>query len=149
MKCIVETKGDLTYLNSNGDAIHHYRPTVTKMTSFIENRLHEGKLRSLASNLPDTADDAVFSAIFTELKDKEMAVKSYCAILGVDTSGEPIETEEVPPEPPKAPEPVQAPLRTRGSARGPEKAQDQPEGFTARNMSAVAEPTVAPNLLGD
>lgn len=146
MKCIVETKGDFTYLNTNGDAIHHFRPTVTLMTGFIQNKLHDGVIRSLASNLPKTADDEVFAAIFAEVKDKEMAVKSFCAMLGVDPSGDPIPTEE---QPPKAPEPVQAPLRTRGSVKAPEKVADPVEGFTARNMTAVAEPVDNPTLLGD
>lgn len=98
LKCIVETRGDFTMLNVTGETIHSHRPTLVIMTPFIEEAIHEKKLRSLATSIPAKAEDNDFRQVYLDSKkDKELAVKSFCAAHGVDVQGDPLDEIETPP----------------------------------------------------
>ena len=93
-KCIVEPKASVTLLNTNGDAIHHNRPTLTTMTQFIESKLQDGTIRVLARHLPKEASDAKFHVTYKELEgNSKQAVHAYCAEFGLTPDGEELETE--------------------------------------------------------
>lgn len=100
-KCIVKTAKNYTLLNTSKETIPHGRPSVTTMTPFVENKMHEPArtLRVLASGLPMEANDKEFVSFWNAAeRNEELAVKAYCAKFGLDTEGNPIEIEGNPIE---------------------------------------------------
>lgn len=92
--CIVQTTGHFGLLNSNGDDIKHNRPTLTRQSQFIDQRLHRGDLKILARNLPKTCTDAEFEDVYHSSKgNAKLAAQAFCALFGQDTDGTPIEVE--------------------------------------------------------
>lgn len=92
MKSIVETTGNFGLLNTNGDYIEATRPSVTKSTIFIEQRLVRGDLKVLAKDLPKEAEDADFVKFLEDSKgDVKLAVEAFCATFGRNAAGEAVE----------------------------------------------------------
>lgn len=93
MKCIVETTGNFGLINTNGEYIESYRPTVTKQTIFIEQKLVRGDLKVLAKALPKDANDADFLKFYEDSKKSvPLSVEAYCATFGRNAAGELIES---------------------------------------------------------
>lgn len=88
MKCIVETKGDLSLLTPTFEDIKHDRPTVVPHSTFIDVKLNEGQLKILARDLPKEASDEDFKQVYKELEsDTKQAVAAYCSEFGKDPTG--------------------------------------------------------------
>ena len=95
-KCIVEPVGPFTLLNTTGETIHHHRPSVTTMTSFIEERLYDGVLKVKARNLPFEASDDAFKECLKACEGKKnMAIMAFCSEFGLNPQGESLEDLEV------------------------------------------------------
>lgn len=93
--CIVATKNRATMLTPHFQTIHHNRPTVVRRTDFIDARVHEGDLTSLATNLPPEATDDAFKLYLKECKgDVKLAVESFCSKFGQTTDGTKLNKKE-------------------------------------------------------
>lgn len=81
----------------NGETIEAHRACVVVYSSFVDHRVARGDLRVFASGLPKNASDDDFMKTVAECEGNfPMAVEAYCAELGVDTKGEPIDHEKKP-----------------------------------------------------
>jgi hypothetical protein len=75
-KFLVETKGNIMLWDfSTKTEIHKGRPTVVPLSNFINRNATCGNLKVLATDLPDTADDAEFAEYWAEASD--IAVEAY------------------------------------------------------------------------
>jgi len=95
-KCIVSTYDNKTYLTPLNESIRHSRPTVVPKSTFVEGLRDSHKLKVHAVGLPEAATDAEFFKHWIESKkDAALAIESFCAVYGVNTSGIsiPIETK--------------------------------------------------------
>lgn len=93
-KCIIQPKDNKTMLNSNGEAIHHNRPTLVTFTQFVEQKLAEGTVDIFAKQLPSKATDNEFKEYIIGSKgDIPLAISAYCSSLGVDTEGKAVEQD--------------------------------------------------------
>lgn len=120
MKCIVETSGDFGLLNTNKDFIEAHRPTVTEFTSFVEERIGNGEVSLLARGLPDEALDADFVTFFNEAEgDTPLAVESFCAALGVNTTGQELTSAEIKKLAPAPKKTVVIPEHAQGEKTAP------------------------------
>jgi hypothetical protein len=96
LKCIVKTTGDFGLLNTTLEEIHYHRPSVTKHTAFVEQRILRGDLKLLAVRLPPEASDRDFRATWEgSKKDETLSVTSFCAMFGQEPNGTKIDGEKL------------------------------------------------------
>lgn len=76
---ILETTGDFGLVDpSNGAYIQPFRPTVAKVTAFIQQRIATNQIRVLSDPLPDDANDADFAKFLQDSDGKvDLAVAAY------------------------------------------------------------------------
>lgn len=78
MKTIVKPTGPHYYMDTNGQEIQAFRPSVVSNTNYTNMLIASGKLKTLATNLTDDATDEEFVKYLAESKgDEELAVSSF------------------------------------------------------------------------
>lgn len=93
-KCIVKPKTSVTLLTPFFETVHHNRPSLVIKSDFIDEKLHDSVIKSLATDLPMSASDDDFKKLWLECeKDDELAIESFCATFGQATDGTKIEVE--------------------------------------------------------
>jgi hypothetical protein len=98
-KIIIETIGSFMYVDvNNGFVIPSHRPCVADLTTFIESRIADDKIKLLSAGytLPKEANDADFLTFLTESKgNTELAISSYISSLGekIAEAGKPSKAE--------------------------------------------------------
>lgn len=141
-KCIVETTGDFMFSCPNGETIEAHRACVVSYTPFVDHRLARGDLRTFASGLPMKASDDDFMKTVAECEGNfPMAVEAYCAELGVDTKGEPIDHEKKPESKAerKAREKAEAEAKAKAEAEAEAKAKAEAEAKAKEEADAKAK----------
>ena len=93
-KCIVKPKTSVTLLTTHLETVHHNRPSVVIKSDFIDEKVHDAVISSLAIQLPMEATDKEFKKLFIECKKNEaLAIESFCALYGQAPDGTKIKTE--------------------------------------------------------
>jgi len=101
MKVIAKTTGPFMLMDTQtNDLLVDYEPRVVTWTQFKEARSGKGQIKSLASNLPNEANDADFQEYLAEAGDEDLAVASYVSALSPE------------PEPKPKPKPKRATKQT-------------------------------------
>lgn len=86
MKILVETTGDFMLIDRQQDlAIECDRPAVTERTPFVHVQIGLGQLHVL-SELQEAATDEEFQKYVTDSEDMDLAVASFVAAFGPDTT---------------------------------------------------------------
>ena len=98
-KIIIETIGSFMYVDvNNGFVIPSHRPCVAELTTFIESRIADDKIKLLSAGytLPKEANDDDFLTFLKESKgNNELAITSYISSLGekIADAGKPSKAE--------------------------------------------------------
>lgn len=95
MKCLLKPTTPFMLMLEKGEVVEAHRPSVVSVTATVQTRLASGKLKLIAPDLPDTANDADFLKFWREAgRDEALAIDSYLSQFKLKEEVAPEVTEE-------------------------------------------------------
>lgn len=85
MKLLISTVGSFHYVDpQSGDELHHNRPSVVRMTNFVQALAGSGKIKVHSNEVVEDATDAQFADFWIESDRKEeLALDSFLSKYSV------------------------------------------------------------------
>jgi len=136
-KVIIETVGLYMYIDPhNGQVIESDRPCVAVLTPYISQKIAEGVIELLISNLPMIASDKEFEAHLKSFGDaengKNAAIASFASVFGIDENGNKV-PGFVEPQKEKTDEEIMAELEAEEKEKAT-KAEEENKNSVLKNL---------------